>query len=499
MRWLRKKCFSNLELESQKNNLFMFIIMCSFFLGVGALAYYEYLFTTRAIPFWIVSVLIICLGLIIPLFPKAISLYKYVMAVMLLAMSYIMVYTFNETPAIYHLVYFTIAVSLIYLNGTLVLLLGGISLLTTIVLFMNWPQQFFNYTTPSEGLNFGLFIVIITIAMWGVTRIGQTLLLHVDKERNEAFEKASKLEETQKVIQETVEQLLEHFTLLNSNVSTSKESISEINVAFQEVAEGSQSQSEMMTRSVEVLNDMKTDFSQMISQVKEVSSNVEGSIQDSKVSANTLQDFETNMTGLNEVMMESGQVIRELTEQSKKMNQIIGVITGISKQTSLLALNANIEAARSGEHGKGFAVVANEVLKLADETNRAAEMIQTILQEFSHQASMVEKQLERGEEVQQECNAMLLNVRSNMNNLSTFISGLHTLMTNIVNQQGEFQSKTVQIVEEVTNASSLIQETSAATEEVLASVEGESTRNEKSVITLDAVATRVQQLESIFK
>lgn len=71
--------------------------------------------------------------------------------------------------------------------------------------------------------------------------------------------------------------------------------------------------------------------------------------------------------------------IRQLSESSSQIGQVIRVITSIAEQTNLLALNATIEAARAGEAGKGFAVVANEVKELAKETASATENIQRMI------------------------------------------------------------------------------------------------------------------------
>lgn len=93
-------------------------------------------------------------------------------------------------------------------------------------------------------------------------------------------------------------------------------------------------------------------------------------------------DNATNsMQQIYEKTSECKDIIWNLGEESKKILGIIDVITGISKQTNILALNASIEAARAGEHGKGFAVVASEIQKLAEQTQNAVEDIGKIVNE----------------------------------------------------------------------------------------------------------------------
>ena len=79
---------------------------------------------------------------------------------------------------------------------------------------------------------------------------------------------------------------------------------------------------------------------------------------------------------------ENNQQIGLLHSQSQKINDITKLISEITSQTDLLALNASIEAARAGEHGKGFAVVASEIQQLAGESGKAANDINTIVFEI---------------------------------------------------------------------------------------------------------------------
>ncbi len=92
-----------------------------------------------------------------------------------------------------------------------------------------------------------------------------------------------------------------------------------------------------------------------------------------------------NQTELMNTVLERVDILEgsmdQLRVSSRKISEIVGLVTGIADQTNLLALNASIEAARAGEHGKGFAVVAEEVRKLAEETKTAVKDVSILIQE----------------------------------------------------------------------------------------------------------------------
>lgn len=109
-------------------------------------------------------------------------------------------------------------------------------------------------------------------------------------------------------------------------------------------------------------------------------------------------ESETANAELAQAMKGALQSIFSLESESKEITKIISTISAISKQTSLLALNASIEAARAGDVGKGFAVVAEEIKKLSEETNQATATIENLITSIQNEVNQTNESIVRIED-----------------------------------------------------------------------------------------------------
>jgi twitching motility protein PilJ len=127
--------------------------------------------------------------------------------------------------------------------------------------------------------------------------------------------------------------------------------------------------------------------------------------QSAKVAKNSLnaaekgsQAVQNAIRGMDEIreqIQETSKRIKRLGESSQEIGEIVQLITGITEQTNVLALNAAIQAASAGEAGRGFAVVAEEVQRLAERSAEATKHITEIVKSIQQDTQNTVEAMER--------------------------------------------------------------------------------------------------------
>lgn len=167
----------------------------------------------------------------------------------------------------------------------------------------------------------------------------------------------------------------------------------------------------------------------------------------------------------NGTVHEMNNAMKNISESSGKIADIIKIIEGIAFQTNLLALNAAVEAARAGDHGRGFAVVAEEVRNLAQRSSTAAKDITALITDSVKKAEVGTSLVENTKEVFSEVVVQVKKVTGLVNEIATASEE----QTNGIEQI----SKAIQQMEQVIQQNAAnAEETAAASEELASQAQG---------------------------
>lgn len=176
----------------------------------------------------------------------------------------------------------------------------------------------------------------------------------------------------------------------------------------------------------------------MTAQIREVSRSATESadVAQASVSAavrgeTAVQESIASMQQLREQVQESAKRIKRLADSSLEIGDIIDLISGITEQTHVLALNASIQAASAGEAGRGFAVVAEEVQRLAERSGEAArqiaQLVKTVQVDAQEAVAAMERSTQRvvdGARRSDAAGAALAEIRRVSQHLAELIGGI---------------------------------------------------------------------------
>ena len=251
---------------------------------------------------------------------------------------------------------------------------------------------------------------------------------------------------------------------------TINNSISNVNVAVDEIANGATSQADETQKVSSQINDMGD-------AITKTSQNVDSLTQSTEQMKEHNEQLDTTIQELMAISDRNKESLAAVYNQTNETNQsvmhignAVDMITDIAGQTNLLSLNASIEAARAGEYVKGFAVVADQIRQLADQSANTAKEIGEIVAELIENSNtsvetmgVVRQEMTGQYEKLNTTKDIFEHLNEEVNNVVTAIESISTEVESLDRLKGE-------VLGSAESLAAIAQENAASTEETSASM-----------------------------
>ncbi|SER81537.1 methyl-accepting chemotaxis protein [Gracilibacillus ureilyticus] len=334
-----------------------------------------------------------------------------------------------------------------------------------------------------QFLSDNLSLVLVTYLLSGIIAgvliyLNRNQFKQIESMLEKSEEESLEKEKNQKTLERHVDSITERITGVNQKVQSNVESQTEISQAISEITTGSTVQNEKISNIAHSLQNMLAQALKMLNETGSLKQDFESAMETSYNGDAISKELSQSMSEFDQHIQDLSRAFQSLSNNIRETNSFSQDIIDVSQQTNLLALNASIEAARAGEAGKGFAVVAEEIRKLAEVTNKAAEKITSNLAEVNEtndsaleimnvNIKMVQSNQDRTEQV----NRAFSELTEHLENTNHRFTSFQQLAVNVKDDSS--------IIEQATNElAAIIEQASAALEEMSATVENINNQNE---------------------
>lgn len=266
----------------------------------------------------------------------------------------------------------------------------GVSIYNVAVNFAHVAYLLVKNGVPEAGLQgyeirLGV-VVISSVYIFMVTKV--TNVINEDKleDVNAEKENISKLLAKNVHVSRSITKAVE---MMNSKMETLQVSVQRTMDSMEEVAAGTNETAESVQNQLIKTEEIQRYIVDVEEATRVINEHMRQTQDEIALGSERISIMIEKVEEAGEISENVSNELGKLHEYTEQMQSIVGLINGITSQTSLLALNASIEAARAGEAGKGFAVVAGEISNLAKQTQQATIHITELIQNVSAELSEV--------------------------------------------------------------------------------------------------------------
>ena len=166
-------------------------------------------------------------------------------------------------------------------------------------------------------------------------------------------------------------------------------SAEQINLATAELASGSEFQATQISYTSEAVQTMAASIQEVSHNAAQSALVAQSALASSRKGSEIVLNNISAMGRIREQVQETAKRIKRLGERSQEIGNSVQMIQDIADRTSMLALNAAIQAANAGAEGRGFVIVAEEIESLAERATSVTKQIETLIQNIQGETTEV--------------------------------------------------------------------------------------------------------------